>query len=421
MKSKTLRLSARRQGPSAPLMKSGMSEQRTQRAFRAIAGCFFLLGWLIPTLFAQFPTMRENLHIEEWQITVFILTMALGAIPSMIASSWAIGRWGSRRLALFFHPLILIFPVSFIMAPTYEVFLGVGFAMGICSGFFDVVANTQGSLLERVTDRFFMTSIHALFALGVLVGSLLASAAHYVGLPLPQFFAGLTVLSSALFPFIWRDFLPFEVERDQERSDGADLGTVSPRISQFLLLALAVLMVLGVKAEGAHYDWLALYFTDEFVWRGEPLPKLGSNLAMVFFSSGLLLARLVGDGIANRIGRPRLLLFGTLIGLAGLGWLIATSTYGHGLLAAFLIGFGFAFFFPIFVAAAGRLRGIRPAFGVALVSAMGWASIFIGPPLIGFVEHHYGFRWAYASIIPAAAFVAILGPWVVFKSRPGNH
>ena len=116
-----------------------------------------------------------------------------------------------------------------------------------------------------------------------------------------------------------------------------------------------------------------------------------------------------------------MLFFGTLFGLIGLSWLILTPSYIQGLIAAFMIGFGFAFFFPVFVAAAGRLRGVRPSFGVALVSAMGWASIFIGPPLIGFLETAFGFRWAYASIIPFALAVAIFGPWVVFKSRPSNH
>ena len=100
--------------------------------------------------------------------------------------------------------------------------------------------------------------------------------------------------------------------------------------------------------------------------------------------------------------------------------------YSHAVLLAgvggeLFIAFGFAFFFPIFVAAAGRLNGVRPAFGVALVSAMGWASIFIGPPLIGFVAHAYDFRWAYATIVPVALTVALFGPWVVYKSRPENH
>jgi len=339
-------------------------------------------------MFAQFPTVRENLGIEEWQITIFILTMALGAVPSMMIGSILIGRIGSRNVALIFMPLLLLFPVAFMLAPSYPIFLTIGLGLGICSGFFDVSANSQGSLLERATNRLFMTTIHALFALGVLVGSGLATLAHLFNMNIALFFLIICLISSVHFLAIWKGFLPLPIEQAQEAEDDAGLGGKAPAFSVFLLAALAFLMLLGIEAEASHYDWLALYFTDEFRWiNGGELPKEWSNFAMVCFSSGLFIARILGDPVASHIGRPKLLLGGTIIGLIGLTWLILTHTYIHGLIAAFMIGFGFAFFFPIFVAAAGRLRGIRPSFGVAFVSAMGWASVFIGPPLIGFVEH----------------------------------
>lgn len=429
-----------------------LSEIQIQRAFRAIAGGFFVLGWLVPTMFAQFPTIRERLEIEEWQITVFILTMAVGAVPSLIGGSFVIARVGGQRLALTFLPIFLIFPLLFALVPSYPLMLLIGLCLGISTGFFDVAANSQGSLLERATDRLFMTSIHAMFATGVLVGSVLATlafgGAHILwqflgalivggeqlsfaqisadqaggGMALWQFFLILSLVSSTLIFFVRRDYLPFSLEAKYDERATQDSDGSIPRLSLWLLVGLCILMLLSIEAEASHYDWLTQYFAKEFLINGQALTEWWFNLAMVFFSSGLLVARLMGDGIANQIGRPRLLLFGTLIGLAGLLWLIVTPIYWQGLIASFLMGFGFAFFFPIFVAAAGRLNGVRPAFGVALVSAMGWASIFLGPPLIGFVEHQTdSFRWAYATIIPVVVIVAIFGPWVVFKSRPENH
>ena len=405
-------------------MPQALHQEQIHKCFRATAGCFFILGWLIPTLFAQFPTVRDKLGIEEWHITLFILSTALGAIPSMIVGSLLIHRIGSRNVALIFLPLLLLFPVAFVLVPSYPLFLALGCGLGICSGFLDVSANSQGSLLERATDHLFMTRIHALFAFGVLVGSALATLAHLVGLHLALFFLLLCLVSALHVFFIWRDFLPLPFERahEQEEKEKEGHGGRTPAFSLFLLAALALLMLLGVEVEAAHYDWLALYFTDLFPWKnGEELPRQWSNFALVCFSSGLLTARILGDAVANRIGRPNLLRGGTLLGLTGLVWLIGTQTYVQGLIATALMGFGFAFFFPVFVAAAGRLRGIRPSFGVALVSAMGWASVFIGPPLIGLVEHYYGFRWAYATLLPVVVIVAIFGPWVIFKSRPGNH
>ena len=398
-----------------------LSEQQIQRSFRAIAGCLFVLGWLVPTMLAQFPTILARLDLDERHVTYFLLAMACGAVPSLIGGSFVIARVGSKVLASIFTPLVAFIPVLFVIAPSLQALLLVGFVLGVCTGFFDVSANSQGSLLERVTDRLFLTGIHAMFAAGVLMGTLIAFVALWFGTPLWALFLGLGSVSACLLFFIRRDFMPYALEASMDEAAAEATGGKIPRLSLLLLIALCILMLLGIEAEASHYDWLAQYFAAEFTLGGERLEEHWFVLPMVFFSSGLLIARLTGDMIADRYGRPFLLLWGTLAGLAGLTWLILTHVYWQGLLAALIMGFGFAFFFPIFVAAAGRLNGVRPAFGVALVSAMGWASIFIGPPLIGFVEHFYGFRWAYATIVPVAVLVAIFGPWVVYKSRPENH
>ena len=403
-------------------MKQHLSEIQIQRAFRATAGCFFVIGLLLPTLFAQFPLMEARFGLSENEIAFFIIIMALGAVPSMIISGLVIGQAGSRNVALIAMPLVLLMPPLFAAAWSYPVFLTIGFVLGLTSGFWDVAANAHGSLLERITNRLFMTSIHALFALGVLVGSSLATLAHQFEVDLVLFFTCLSLASALLYFFILRDFLPPALERDQETAEKKSRGTRPPRLSLFLLGALCVLMMLGIEAEASHYDWLTLYFTKHLGAEGARLDEKWSNLAMVFFSSGLFIARVFGDRIGARIGRPRLLLWGTLIGVGGLIGLILTHSYTLALCAAFLIGFGFAFFFPIFIAAAGRLRGVRSSFAVSLVAAMGWTSIFIGPPLIGFLADYFdSLRIAYWSIVPVAVTVAVFGPWVVFKSRPGNH
>lgn len=402
-------------------MGHALTEQQIKRTFRAIAAGFFVLGLTVPTMLSQFPTLMGRLDLEEWHVTFFLLSMAFGAVPSLIGGSFLIGRFGSKLLSSIFLPLFLAFPVLYILAPNYGALLSIGFCLGICTGFFDVAANSQGSLLERVTNRFFMTGVHAMFAAGVLSGTLLAFISLYFGMPIWLFFLLISLASSTLLFFIRRDFLSFSIEAASDEEALKASGGKLPKLSRNLLIGLCLLMLLGIEAEASHYDWLSQYFFSEFKLKGQNLDAHWFVLPMVLFSSGLLIARLLGDGIAEQIGRPKLLLFGTLIGMAGLLWLIITHKYWEGVVAVFFMGFGFSFFFPIFVASAGRLNGVRPAFGVAIVSAMGWASIFIGPPLIGFLEHFYGFRWAYASIVPVAALVAIFGPWVVFKSRAENH
>ena len=90
----------------------------------------------MPTLFTQFPTIRSHLGLEERHIIFFILTMAVGAVPSMMVGSVLIGRMGSRRIAFLSLPVFLaFFTACFMVAPSYPLFLGVGFFMGMSTGF----------------------------------------------------------------------------------------------------------------------------------------------------------------------------------------------------------------------------------------------------------------------------------------------
>ena len=406
-----------------------LTENQIQRAFRATAGCLFVIGLVIPSMLAQMPIIRERLDLTEDRISWFILAMGLGAVPSMLTSGFVLARLGSRRGALIFFPLMLMVPPFMGLLDSYAALLTLGVILGILSGFVDVTANTHGSLIERLTGRLFMTSIHAYFALGVLIGAGLSALNQYNERPIWLFLGELCLISLILWFFIWRDFISFEVENGLEAEESSVRGKAFPRGSIILLAALSLLMLLGIVAEAAHYDWLALYTLDVFFqpeggWVSEEATREVAHwgsIGVMVFSAGLLLARLLGDHLAARLGRPWLLFLFSVLGCLSLLTLVLAPSYAIALPAMFFMGIGFAMFFPIFIASAGRLKGIPAAFGVSLVAAMGWCAIFIGPPMIGFVAEHYDYRMAYATLLPPAIFVAILGPFVVYKSRVQNH
>ena len=406
-----------------------LSEPHIQRAVRATGGCLFIMGWLIPTMLAQMPLIRERLDLSEDRISWFILAIGLGALPAMLGAGMTLSRLGSKRAALIFLPIFLLFPPLFGAVSSFPMLITLGFLLGLVSGFFDAAANTQGSLLERLTGRYFMTWIHAMFAAGVLVGAGLSTLAQWAQMPTALFLGLLSLASSPLLLLIATSFVGLKEEQALELAETQERSVAFPRRSLFLLACLCLLMVLGVVAEAAHYDWLALYTVDVFFeppggWVSEAQTRQVAHfgsLALVVFSAGLLVARLAGDRLAASLGRPRLLLGCALLGCLALSWVILSPSYALSLPAIFFMGAGFAMFFPVFVAAAGRLNGIPAALGVSIVAAMGWASIFVGPPVIGFVAEHFSYRWAYVFLLPPALLVAIFGPWVVFKSRSENH
>jgi len=81
-----------------------------------------------------------------------------------------------------------------------------------------------------------------------------------------------------------------------------------------------------------------------------------------------------------------------------------------------LVGLGLANVVPLLFVAAGRVPGVSPAHGIAVVSAMGYLGMMGGPALIGVVAQAYSLKVAlaqvvlFALILAAASRRALAGP-----------
>jgi cyanate permease len=76
------------------------------------------------------------------------------------------------------------------------------------------------------------------------------------------------------------------------------------------------------------------------------------------------------------------------LGVLGLVLLIARINIPLAWVGSFLWGVGVALAFPLFLSAAGEQP--NPARKVATVSAFGYASFLVGPPLLGLVGQEIG-------------------------------
>jgi MFS family permease len=80
---------------------------------------------------------------------------------------------------------------------------------------------------------------------------------------------------------------------------------------------------------------------------------------------------------------------------------------------AALWGIGAALGFPVGMSAASD-EPARAAARVSVVATIGYSAFFVGPPLIGFIAHHVGYRHA---LLVVAAPIA-LGLVVMNAVRP---
>jgi len=179
---------------------------------------------------------------------------------------------------------------------------------------------------------------------------------------------------------------------------------------RLLLWGLAVAVVAGAVVEGAPADWSAIR-----------LERLGSSagvaaLGLAAFMTGMLAGRLVGDPLTDRYGGPRVLRVGMTVAAAGflLGVIVDHPVaFFAGLVLA---GAGAAGFFPLAFSAAGRMPGVAPGTGAAVVSMGARVGYLVEPLLIGALAEAVGLRWAFLAVAAAAGALAVAGPRLVQTS-----
>ena len=143
-------------------------------------------------------------------------------------------------------------------------------------------------------------------------------------------------------------------------------------------MALGLLALCSLIAEGAAANWSGLYLQDNLgAQRGIPAAGFAA------FSLAMAAGRLAGDRLAARYGPAGTVRRCALLASAGL----ASALLSHDSLGA-VIGFavsgaGFSCVIPQLFSAAGRVDSDCPGGGIARVAGVGYLGLVGGPALIG--------------------------------------
>jgi len=160
--------------------------------------------------------------------------------------------------------------------------------------------------------------------------------------------------------------------------------------------------------EGAANDWVSLAVVDGF-----GTEHVTGAVAFGLFVSAMTAMRLFGTPLLDRFGRVAVLRL--CAGLAGVGLLVfgLADQLWLALLGVVVWGAGAALGFPVGMSAAAD-DPLRAAQRVAVVSTIGYSAFLAGPPLLGLLAEHVGYRHALLVILVPVA----LGLLVTGAARP---
>ncbi len=356
---------------------------------------FLINGAAVGSWVAQIPFIQDRFDLTKTAVGFVIIGMSAGVVMALPIAGQAIARHGSERvtrIATVAMCLMLSLPL---LAP-HPVLTAAGFfLLGATTASMDVGMNSHGVTVERRLKRPIMSSLHAGWSLGGVIGAGLGALATSAGLD-PRVTVALTaaLLLALSIPCL-------RALGHGSRAEGDDAPAFALPSRGVLLIAVLCLIVM--VTEGAMADWAALYLrTDLGAQAGV------AALAFAFFSAGMTAGRLVGDAVNKRIGPVALLRWGALLTGVPLAAVLLVGEPVVALVGLFVIGLGVANGVPLMFSAAGRVPDTPAGPGIAAVSTMGSLGFLAGPPIIGFAADQISLPWALSALCLGAVAVAVL-------------
>jgi MFS family permease len=367
------------------------------RSRYGIATTFALAGVLNAAWTVRIPALTDKLHLNAAALGTAVLCVGVGATLAMQCSRIIIARTGSRSMVMVAGPASAVLLAGLGLAPSYRWLLVAALAYGLAFGLLDMAMNAQAAVLERTAGRHLMNGMHAGWSIGSVVGGGFGALTAYVGMTFTQAVLGAAAICLPIALLLLFTYLPDPPTPVAQRRSAA---RISPLIYLVGAIALASFLI-----EGAVSSWSGLYVRDAL-----RASDTVAALAYPTFEGGMIVGRMLGDGIRRSIGARVMLIAAGVVAAAGFVIAISASAWWLALVGFFVVGLASSTVVPLAFSMAG---GLAPSgAGIAQVGAMGYGGMLVGPVLIGYVAQATSLRAGLLSVVGLALIMSVLG-WLV--------
>ena len=373
----------------------------------AVSLLFLMNGFVTGSWAPKIPEFKEKLGIGESVLGLLILVFGIGSLVLMPIAGGFIARLGSQKVvkvtAIILSPLLLLLTL---LPNVWTAAIGM-FLLGGFVGAMDVAMNANAVEVEKSMRRAIMSSCHAYWSLGGLIGS--ASG----GVIMAQFGVLPHAILVTLFCLVVLGLAWPMIFHDRPHPDVARQKLRLPKTPLPWLIGLVALF--SMVPEGSVLDWGALYLRNEL---GASVALSGFGFAA--FSATMAIMRFAGDHVRDRFGGVKTLRVCTLTALVGLVLAGLAPNAPLAIIGFALAGVGISNMVPIAFSAAGNMPGLAPGIGLSVATFMGYSGMLFAPSLIGFIAEHTGFSIIF-TCIPALFIVVLLLSHHAVHADPKGH
>lgn len=362
-------------------------------------------------LSTRLPELQTKLALSPGQLGLALLGCTLGGLAMTTIAARLCSRFGSRLVTLVAAICMGIALLALACVPTLPLLILALVCFGVGGGAMDISMNIQGTAVEQGSGRSILNAFHACFSVGSLASALLGSAlATFNVSPVLHF---LTLALGTGLGMAWSArFLvppePVPVVCGEQMRQARAVPVSRP------LILLGVIAFCALLSVGAIFDWSTVYLSGAL--HGAPgLAAAGFTI----FLACMALGRGVGDRMASRLGKARILRSACLLAALGLTLVLLFPWTPVALPGLGLVGIGLAVPFPLVVSAAGRLS--KRGSALATVMTWGYCGMLAGPPVIGFVAQRVGLRLALILVVLLCVLAALCAPAVDVPEEKGEQ
>jgi MFS family permease len=348
----------------------------------AVKILFFLNGFIHANYFSRLPRIQEQFKLDNGTLGLVLLSASVGALLAMPFTGWMIIKNGSRKVGLwssYFYCVLFLFiphmPNEFFLMILF-------FIIGLATGMMDVAINAQAVMVEQQMKKPIMTSFHALFSVGMMLGALCGSLFSEFGITLAIHFLSIAT-GSVIIVFVARYYLV------HDKPLSKDKDTPAFRLPNAAMISIGVIAFCSMLGEGAMADWSTNYM-ENIAKAGQGIAPLGLSA----FALAMTIGRIFGDSARVKFGDRSLMITCGLIALAGVTVAILFIHPFVVIGGFFIVGIGLSVIVPIAYSIAGSTKDLPPGVGLAMVTTVGYSGFLFGPPIIGFLADSFTLRYA---------------------------
>jgi len=350
---------------------------------------FLLCGLNFATWATRIPDFKHLLHLSDATLGTVLMGLPIGSLVSLPLAGWLIAKYNSKIICLIAVCMyIVVIPIIGYSQSALALFGGL-FLFGMSGDILNIAMNTQVISLERKMSKIIMSSFHAIFSVGLMLGALLGGLVVTFQVGFKTHFYGIALLNLILIPSFYYYLLPDEspeAKNEETKSSIFNLGTY--------LIILAFIAFCGMLCEGAMADWISLYFAETITHSSLP-----NTIGFTSFAAAMVFGRLAGDFLSNKFQVKKILIINGILVAVGMLITLFFHQLAIKVIGCFVIGIGISTIVPLIYSKAGTQTKIAPSIAIAGVSTIAYIGFLLGPVIIGYLADLFSLQYALVLLI----------------------